>query len=65
MSDVVATLEEAAQPTGLPTAVISNTLKGYGVSFMAGDYKWHMGVPTEEEFAIAMRDLGESDGGEA
>jgi hypothetical protein len=24
-----------------------------------------MGVPTEEEFAIAMRDLGESDGGAA
>ena len=65
MNEVVATLEEAAEPTGLPTAVISNTLKGYGVSFMAGDYKWHMGVPTEEEFAIAMRDLGESEGGEA
>ena len=65
ITEVVATLEEAKRRTGLPTAVISNTLKGYGVSFMAGQYKWHMGVPTEEEFAIAMRDLGESDGGEA
>ena len=61
MTEVVRVLEEAARPTGLPTAVISNTLKGYGVSFMAGNYQWHMGVPTEEEFAIAMRDLGESD----
>ena len=49
----------------LPTAVISNTLKGYGVSFMAGDFKWHMGVPTDEEFAIAMTELGESEGGAA
>ena len=65
MNEVVATLEEAKRPTGLPTAVISNTLKGFGVSFMAGQYKWHMGVPTEEEFATAMRELGESDGGEA
>jgi transketolase len=64
MADVVRVLEEAVQPTGLPTAVIANTLKGYGVSFMAGNYKWHMGVPTEEEFATAMRDLGESEEGE-
>jgi hypothetical protein len=30
---------------------------------MAGNYKWHMGVPTDEEFAIAMAELGERDGG--
>ena len=65
MADVVRVLEEAVQPTGLPTAVISNTLKGYGVSFMAGNYQWHMGVPTDEEFATAMADLGESEGGAA
>ena len=65
MAEVVRVLEEAVQPTGLPTAVIANTLKGYGVSFMAGNYKWHMGVPTDEEFATAMRDLGESEGGDA
>lgn len=65
MTDVVRVLEEARRPTGLPTAVIADTLKGYGVSFMAGDYKWHMGVPTEEEFAIAMAELGETDGGAA
>ncbi len=53
------------EPTGKPTAVIADTLKGYGVSFMAGDYKWHMGVPTDEEFAIAMRELGEDEEGAA
>jgi transketolase len=65
MTDVVRVLEDAQRPQGLPTAVIANTLKGYGVSFMAGDYKWHMGVPTEEEFAIAMADLGEPEEGAA
>jgi transketolase len=65
MNDVVRVLDEARQPQGLPTAVIANTIKGYGVSFMAGNYKWHMGVPTEEEFAIAMADLGETEGGAA
>jgi transketolase len=65
MAEVVRVLEEAAQPGGRPTAVIANTLKGFGVSYMAGNYQWHMGVPTEEEFAIAMAELGESDGGAA
>ena len=65
MTDVVRVLEEAGQPRGLPTAIIANTLKGYGVSFMAGNYQWHMGVLTEEEFAIAMADLGETEGGAA
>ena len=65
MADVVRVLELAKEPTGKPTAVIANTLKGYGVSFMAGDYRWHMGVPTDEEFAIAMAELGENEGVEA
>jgi transketolase len=65
MTDVVRVLGEARQPQGLPVAIIANTLKGYGVSYMAGNYKWHMGVPTDEEFAIAMSELGESDGGAA
>ena len=62
MSAVLSTFGEAIEPRGLPTAIIANTLKGYGVSFMAGDYKWHMGVPTDEQFATAMAELGESDG---
>jgi transketolase len=65
MTEVVRVLGEARQPQGLPVAIIANTIKGYGVSYMAGNYKWHMGVPTDEEFAIAMSELGESDGGAA
>ena len=60
MREVVSTLEAAREPRGLPTAIVSHTLKGQGVSFMAGNYRWHMGVPSEEEFDTAMAELGES-----
>ena len=59
MGAVVSTLEAAARPEGRPSAVIAHTLKGRGVSFMEGDYAWHMGVPTSEQFATAMAELGE------
>lgn len=59
MAEVVRVLEDAARPEGLPTAVIAHTVKGHGVSYMAGNWKWHMGVPTEEEFDQAMAELGE------
>ena len=59
MRQVLATLEAAAQPEGRPVAVIAHTLKGRGVSFMEGDYAWHMGVPTSDQFATAMAELGE------
>jgi len=59
MRALVETLEQASRPEGRPVAVIAHTRKGHGVSFMAGDYRWHMGVPTREQFAIAMAELGE------
>ncbi len=65
MAAVLATLEGATQPEGRPTAIIAHTLKGFGVSYMAGDYTWHMGVPSDEQFALAMAELGEDDGGSA
>jgi len=59
MAAVVATLEMAREPSGRPSVVIAHTRKGHGVSFMAGDYRWHMGVPTDEQLAKAMSELGE------
>lgn len=61
---VLTALDEARRPEGLPVAIIAHTLKGAGVSFMAGDFKWHMGVPTDEQYAVAMAELGESADGE-
>jgi transketolase len=64
MRQVVETLELARRREGRPVVVIAHTRKGQGVSFMAGDYRWHMGVPTDEQFAIAMAELGEPVGSE-
>jgi transketolase len=46
---------------GKPTLVIAHTVKGKGVSFMEGVVKWHHGVPSEEEYAQAVRDLDQAE----
>ena len=59
-NDVVA-LKEAfdALPfeIGKPSVIIAHTVKGKGVSFMENELKWHHGVPTEEQYKIAMEEL--------
>ncbi len=55
---------------GRPRAVIANTTKGKGVSFMEDVAKWHHGVPSDAEYAAAMKELDAaiaraSDGGGA
>ena len=59
-NDVVA-LKEAfdALPfeTGKPSVIIAHTVKGKGVSFMENELKWHHGVPSEEQYKIAMQEL--------
>ena len=40
-----------------PLCVIANTIKGKGVSFMEDNVSWHHGVPTDEQFAQAMKEL--------
>jgi transketolase len=43
---------------GQPTVVLAETTKGRGVSFMEGRFEWHARVPTEEESAKALAELG-------
>jgi transketolase len=43
---------------GKPTCVIAKTVKGTGVSFMTDDVSWHHRVPTSDEYAVAMAELG-------
>ena len=59
MAAVVRVLEQAAAGDGRPVAIIANTIKGRGVSFMEGRYYWHTRTLTAEEFATAMAELGE------
>jgi len=64
MADILETLAAAKAHKGGPVAVIAHTIKGKGVSFMEGNYKWHARVPNAEEFALAMAELGEPGSGE-
>jgi transketolase len=45
--------------TGKPNMVIANTIKGKGISFMENDYKWHHGVPDDEQYRQAQQELDE------
>ena len=42
---------------GKPTAIIFNTIKGKGVSFMENEYKWHYGGLTETLLAKAISEV--------
>lgn len=46
-----------------PTLIIANTVKGKGVSYMEDVKKWHHGVPSDEQYELAMKELDESEKG--
>jgi transketolase len=53
-------IHEALSPrlnASRPLAVIANTVKGRGVSFMEDVARWHHGVPSDDEFARALAEL--------
>lgn len=43
--------------TGKPVAVIANTIKGKGVSFIEDRVEWHHKVPSAEQVVLAMEEL--------
>jgi transketolase len=50
-------LNTAKNTKGKPTAIIMNTVKGKGVSFMENKVNWHGAAPNDEQFAAAMEEL--------
>ena len=51
---------QAKTVKGKPTAIIANSVKGKGVSFMENKAGWHGKAPNDEEYAIAMEELGKA-----
>jgi len=47
----------APSTTGKPVAVIANTTKGKGVSFIEDRVEWHHKVPSAEQVALALEEL--------
>ncbi|MEO7143312.1 MAG: transketolase [Bryobacteraceae bacterium] len=57
IASVQAALAEAAATKIKPSAIIANTIKGKGVSFMENNPKFHGTAPTVEEMQKALKEL--------
>ena len=57
IADIVSTLESIDFQNGRPHLLISKTTKGLGVSFMENVAKWHHGVPNEDQYEQALREI--------
>ncbi len=57
---ILAAFEEAKAMTGKPVCIVAHTIKGQGVSFMAGNNEWHGKAPTADECAKALAELGKN-----
>ena len=42
---------------GKPSVIIAHTTKGKGVSYMENQLKWHHGVPNNDEYELAQKEL--------
>ena len=49
--------EEAKTVKGQPTAIIANSVKGKGVSFMEDLAKWHGSAPNDEQYEKAVAEI--------
>jgi len=62
MSQIVKALDKASKMKNKkPTIIISNTIKGKGVSFMELNHKFHGKAPNEEEYKKAIDEIGKID----
>ncbi len=52
-------IEEAKARKDKPTCIVLDTVKGQGVSFAAGDFRWHYGAINEELLEKALADINE------
>lgn len=59
VDDIVSKIDSIDFCNGKPHMVVSNTTKGFGVSYMENVAKWHHGVPTEEQYNEAVKEIEE------
>ena len=56
---LIKAFDEAKEVKGVPTAIIADTTKGKGASFIENIAGWHHRVPTEEEYLKIKKELAE------
>ena len=62
-NEIEAALNAAKECKGRPTAIVANTTKGKGVSFMENKVNWHGAAPKDPDYEIAMAELQSQIGG--
>jgi transketolase len=50
-------MDQAEACKGVPTIIIADTIKGKGVSFMEGKSSWHGAALSDENLALALKEL--------
>ena len=56
-SELADAIDFALENKGAPVMIIANTVKGAGVDYMEGDYKWHYGALNDEKYELAKASL--------
>jgi len=54
---ILGALRISGEAVGKPVAIIANTIKGKGVSFMQDDNNWHYRSPNDDDLALALAEL--------
>ena len=55
--EIDAAIQKAKSTKGRPTAIVANTVKGKGVSFMENKVNWHGSAPNDEQLATAIAEI--------
>ncbi|MDD4970102.1 MAG: transketolase [Paludibacter sp.] len=57
MKDIVKTFESLDYNNAKPKMIIAHTTKGCGISYMEKIAKWHHGVPSNDQFELAITEI--------
>lgn len=57
LEELSQTLNNLPLENGKPTFIIAHTIKGKGISYMENVLKWHHGVPSKEQYDLAIEEL--------
>ena len=57
INDAIEKAKANAKGGSKPILIMANTVKGEGIDYMAGDYKWHYGAIDENMFKKAQASL--------
>lgn len=58
LAEIETALSRSNRVSGMPTAIIADTIKGKGISFMEDDNNWHYRIPTVQEVEECRLELG-------